>query len=384
MATRIMVSGAVASQPLFSGGNTWAFLQYVLGLRRLGIIPYYVEQIDREDCIDENWHRTTFDDSVNVRYFRALIERFDLMGYAALLEYDGPGHVGLSHAEVQQLAPDIDLLINMSGRLHIQQILNRVRRRLYLDMDPGYTQIWQEQYGIDMNLRGHDLYATVGLNLSEPECPFPTCGVRWEKTLPPVVIDEWRGAQTAGDFYSTIADWRGFGAVEWHGVWYGQKSDEFLRVIDLPRKTSVKLELCLFIHPGEQDRTRLEKHGWRLASPELHAANVEAYQKYIFASRGEFTAVKQGYSAGRTGWFSDRSACYLAAGRPVITQDTGIGRHLPTGMGLLTFDGLAAAVDALEKVENNYTRHATAAAAFAREYLDSNVVLSRLLSLAGV
>jgi hypothetical protein len=225
---------------------------------------------------------------------------------------------------------------------------------------------------------------TVGLNLGEPDCPFPTCGIDWQSTLPPVVTMEWSTDQPPGPAYSTVADWRGFGTMEWHGIRYGQKADEFLRLIDLPRRTSASLELCLFIHPEEPDRSDLEEHGWRLSSPSDQVATPDTYREYIFRSRGEFTAVKQGYATGRSGWFSDRSACYLTAGRPVIVQDTGIGRHVPTGTGLLTFDSLESAMFALEQVESDYTRHATAAAAFAREFLDSDIVLDRLLRLAGI
>ena len=379
-----MISGAMASYPLSGGGNSWAFLQYVLGLRRLGFNTYYIEQVNPEDCVDDDSNRTCFSASANARYFRMLIERFDLAGHAALLEYDGPGHVGLSHAEVQKLAPDIDLLINISGRLDIKQVLKAVRQRIYLDMDPGYTQIWQEQYGQDMNLGGHDLYVTVGLNLGQPECPFPTCGIRWEHTLPPVVIDEWTTTRPAGAAYSTVADWRSFSPVEWRGVWYKQKADEFKRIIELPRRATIPLELCLLIHPGEQDRIELERHGWQLVSPGVHAASPDSYHDYILQSRAEFTAVKQGYAAGRTGWFSDRSACYLAAGRPVIMQDTGIGKYVPIGDGLLTFTDIDSAAQAIKRVESDYSHHAAAATAFARQFLDSDLVLSRLLQLAGI
>lgn len=384
MSKRIMISGAMACHPLSGAGNSWAFLQYVLGLRRLGFKVYYVEQLDPEDCIDENSRQTYFTASANARYFRMLVERFDLAGDAALLEYDGPGHVGLSHAEVEEIAPEIDLLINVSGRLHMEQVLEAARRRMYLDIDPGYTQIWQEQYGEDMNLAGHDLYVTIGLNFGNRDCPLPTCGIDWYHTLPPVVLDAWMEKEPPGEAYTTVADWRGYGAVEWNGVWYGQKADEFKRIIDLPSRTPAELELCLLIDPGEPDRGELERHGWRLVPPRVHTATPDSYHNYISHSRGEFTVVKPGYAAGRTGWFSDRSACYLAAGRPVILQDTGIGKYLPTGDGLLTFTDVDSAAEAIGRVESDYSRHAAAAAAFAREFLDSDLVLSRLLGLAGI
>ena len=384
MPKRVIVAGAIESHPISGAGNTWAFLQYVLGFRRLGFETYYVEQLEPEDCIDEDGNRTSFRCSVNARHFSALMEKFNLLGYGSLLESGGAGHVGLSLAEVASLARDVDLLVNISGRLSFESILGAVRRRLYLDMDPGYTQIWQEQYGANMNLRGHDVHVTVGLNLGAPDCPLPTCGIEWQKTVPPVVMEEWETAKPGGKNYTTIADWRGVGAVQWRGIWYGQKADEFAKIIDLPRRLELPLELCLFIHPDEPGLMDLKTHGWRLVSPASHASTTDTYRDYVIGSRGEFTVVKQGYAAGRTGWFSDRSACYLAAGRPVIIQDTGIGAYLPTGSGLLTFSDLDGAAEALHQVETSYAKHAEAAVSFARKFLDSDRVLSRLLQLAGV
>ena len=298
MPKRIMISGAIACHPLYGAGNSWAFLQYVLGFRNLGFETYYVEELNAEDCVNDEGDPAEFISSSNVRYFRGLIQRFNLTGCAALLESKGCGYVGLSLGEIQKIAADIDLLINLSGRLHVKSVLSAVRRRMYVDLDPGYTQIWQEQYGVDMNLRDHDVHVTVGLNLGRPECPLPTCGIDWQSTLPPVVIAEWTTNRPPGDTYSTVGDWRGFKPVEWHGKWYGQKADEFSRLLDLPQRVSVPLELCLDIHPDDPDKSNLEKHGWRLICPRHHVSTVDGYRDYIFASRGEFTAVKQGYAAG--------------------------------------------------------------------------------------
>jgi hypothetical protein len=379
-----MVAGAIAHHPLGGAGNAWAFLQYVLGFRQLGFDTYYVEHIESTHTIDDAWQPASFATSANAAFFRTLIDRFGLSGQAALLEWNGTGHVGLSHAEVEQLAQDTDLFVNMSGRFHLRPVLGAVRRRLYLDLDPGFVQIWQERYGVDMNLRGHDVYVTVGLNLGAPDCPLPTCGIQWHTTLPPVVLDQWTTTEPPGSSYTTVADWRGYSPVEWRGVWYGQKAEEFMRIIQLPRCVSVPLELCLAIHPNEPDFCKLEENGWQLSAPRRHCATPDTYRDYIRGSRGEFTVVKHGYAAGHSGWFSDRSACYLAAGRPVIVQDTGIGAHVPTGTGLLTFTDLDGAAAAIARVEHDYARHAAAAAAFAREHLDSDRVLARLLELAGV
>src|SRR5687767_2865066 len=148
MAKRIIVAGSIESHPLAGAGNTWAFLQYVLGFRRLGFETYYVEQLDPRDCIDDNENRASFSASANARHFRALMEKFNLREQASLLDSAGTDHVGLSYSEVETLARGADLLINISGRLNFDSILRAVRRRMYLDMDPGYTQLWQEQYGV--------------------------------------------------------------------------------------------------------------------------------------------------------------------------------------------------------------------------------------------
>jgi hypothetical protein len=386
---RIMIGGAIAQHPLGGGGNAWAFLQYVLGFRALGFDTYYVEHIDTQRCIDDDWQAVPFERSANVRFFRAVVERFALSGHAALLERDGPAgssahSEGLTHAAVQDLASDTDLFINMSGRFHLRPILGSARRRMYLDLDPGFTQIWQAQYGVDMNLPGHDVYVTVGLNLGAPDCPLPTCGLPWQTTLPPVSLEHWATDRPPGAAYSTVADWRGYSPVEWNGAWYGQKAEEFVRIIDLPQRVSVPLELCLAIHPDEPDRQRLLANGWQLVAPRERVATPDAYRNYIHAARGECTVVKHGYAAGRTGWFSDRSACYLAAGRPVIIQETGIGAHVPIGQGLLTFTDVESAAAALAEVEREYPTHASAAVAFAREHLDAHRVLSRLVDLAAL
>ena len=383
MSKRIMIAGCIAGAGPGYGGNTWAFLQYILGLRRLGFDIYYVEQIADEKCVDEKGRRVSFNDSVNASQFRGLLDRFALVDHAVLFDEAGSDSVGLSREEIDKLAPDIDLLINLSGILRLDFILSKVRKRMYLDMDPGYTQMWHD-LGFNIHLAGHDVYVTTGLNLGRTDCPLPTCGIRWDTTLPPVVLSEWVSEQPPGSAYTTVADWRGFKPLQWRGVWYGQKADEFLRLIDLPRRVPVPLEICLLINSNETARSELEQHRWRLVSPQDHASTSDAYRKYILGSRGEFTVVKGGYTAGRTGWFSDRSGCYLAAGRPVIIQDTGIGKYLPTGSGLLIFTDIDSAAEAIDNVEKDYGRQAAAAASFAREYLDSDRVLSRLVSLAGI
>ncbi len=384
MAKRLIVAGALAQHPIGGGGNAWAFLQYILGFRKLGFETYYVEHIATDNCFDEGWQRTSFAQSANVKFFRDIMHEFGFAERSSLLLEGSSEHVGLSLPELEEVAAASELFLNMSGRFHIRSVLDATRRRAYLDMDPGFVQVWQEQYKVDMNLQGHDVHFTVGLNLGTPRCPLPTCGIDWHTTLPPVVLDRWANSGPCGERYTTVADWRGYSAVEWNGRWYGQKSEEFLKLLDLPRRVAAPLEICLAIHPDEVDRSALLDHGWHLSEPRQQVSSVDSYRAYICHSRGELTAVKNGYAAGCTGWVSDRSVCYLAAGRPVIVQDTGIGAHLPLGSGLLTFDSVDGAARAIEQVEADYDRHAAAARELARTHFDSDRVLPRLLAIAGV
>lgn len=382
MPTRVAVAGGLARHPIAAGGYAWAFLQYALGFRALGCEVLYVEHLDAADCIDADWRPVPFAASANAAVLRAVAARHGLD--VALQLRDGSAWLGRSPAEVRDWVAAADLFVNLSGRWHRHDVMAGARRRVYVDLDPGFTQIWQARYGADMNLAGHDAYCTVGLNLGRAGCPLPTLGLRWHALLPPVVLEEWPPLGGPGAAWTTVADWRGYAPVEWDGIWYGQKAEELLRVLDLPARAGVPLELCLAIHPDEPDLPRLRAHGWRLSEPRQHAADSEAYRAYVRASRGEWSVAKHGYVAGRSGWVSDRSACYLAAGRPAVVQDTGLAGHLPLGEGLLVFDDVAGAAAALQAVERDYARHAAAARALAAVHFDARRVLAGLLDLAGV
>ena len=217
MPLRIAVAGGLARNPIAAGGYAWAFLQYVLGLRALGCEVLYVEHVDAKDCIDDAWQPAPFAASANAAVFRAVVARHGLDG--ALLLRDGEAWLGRSRAAVRDWIDGADLFVNLSGRFHLREVMAGARRRIYVDLDPGFTQIWQAQYGVDMNLAGHDAYCTVGLNLGRPDCPIPTLGLTWHALPPPVVLDEWAPSGPPGTHYTTVADWRGYAPVEWQGVW---------------------------------------------------------------------------------------------------------------------------------------------------------------------
>jgi len=380
MALRVAVAGGLARHPIGAGGYAWVFLQYVLGFRALGAEVRYVEHVDAKDCIDDAWQPAPFADSANAAAFRATLARHGLDG--SLLQQDGDGAIGASRAELRDWVATADLFVNLSGRWHLRDVMDAARRRVYVDLDPGFTQIWQAAYGSDMNLAGHDAWVTVGLNVGRPDCPVPTLDRHWHPLPPPVLLEAWQPVAERQPAYTTVADWRGYSPIEWQGVWYKQKADEFLRLIDLPRRVPVPLEICLAIHPDEPALPEIRAGGWLLSDPRVEAADDETYRRYLRRSRGEFSVAKHGYVVGRTGWVSDRTACYLAAGRPAVVQDTGLGRDLPLGEGLLAFADGDGAVAALAAVERDYDRHAAAARALAAEHFDARRVLQRLLEIA--
>jgi hypothetical protein len=234
---------------------------------------------------------------------------------------------------------------------------------------------------------GHDQFVTIGQNIGLPECTIPTCGLAWVTTPPPVVLNSWPpSSMPPVRGVSSIASWRGpYGPMEYAGQIYGQRVHEFRKLIELPRKCRQAIELALDIHPSDgKDRDRLLENGWRLVDPRVVAGDPYSYQEYIQSSQAEFMVAQGMYVKSKSGWFSDRSVCYLASGRPVIAQDTGLKEHYPTGLGLMLFSTLDEALAAIDDVLSHYTRHAAAAREIAEDVFDSDKVLARLLSRLGV
>jgi hypothetical protein len=222
---------------------------------------------------------------------------------------------------------------------------------------------------------------TVGGCIGQDDCPIPTCGLDWTPTLPPVVLDRWPAAKHPPRHpFTTVANWRGYGSVVADGVHYGQKAHSLRELLGIPERATAEVALALSIHPDERpDLEALTGHGWRLLDPVAEAGTPAAYRDFVRDSTGELGIAKSGYVRSRSGWFSDRSACYLASGRPVVAQDTGFDAILPTGEGLLTFEGVDDAAVAFEEVCGDYPRHQRAARAIAETHLDANVVLRRFL-----
>ncbi|MBI4870261.1 MAG: glycosyltransferase family 1 protein [Candidatus Riflebacteria bacterium] len=363
------------------GGATWAVLQYLLGFRRLGHEVHFVEPIAAQAIRPAG---ASLESSVNAAYFRDVVRDFGIEECASLL---GPERqtVGVSYAGLRELARGADVLVNISGMLTDAALLEPIPVRLYLDLDPAFNQLWHATQGVDMHFDGHTHFVTVGQAIGRPDCPVPTCGRSWLTTLQPVVLEHWPVAGPGVyDALTTIGHWRGYGSIEHAGVFYGQKAHSLRPLIALPRKAPMRLLLAMAIHPGEtKDLDLLSRNGWELIDPATVAGTPRTYQRFIQGSRAEFGLAKSGYAVSRCGWLSDRSVAYLASGRPVLAQDTGLEAFMPSGRGLFTFRTEEDVLAAIEQLRGDYVTHARAARELAQEHFDSDRVLSLLLQRTG-
>jgi hypothetical protein len=372
--------GAVISLHPFSPGNAWNRLHYALGLRELGHDVIYLEEVEPRACVDRHGRPCAFEHSANREHFRATMDAFGFTEKACQIYNCGEATFGLSLRAVLALARDADLLLNISGHVRTGAILDNARRKVYLDQDPVYTQLWHAEYGKDFNFTGHDVYFTVGLNIGTPHTDIPDCGLRWHHTLPPVVLDYWpvRDDPSAARF-TTVASLGRYNDLCYRGTWYRSKYEELKRYAELPRRAGQEMEAALRGCSEEDEGLhRLRDGGWSLFDA-VRIDSLSAHQAYIAGSRAEIGITKHAYVQGRSGWFSDRSAIYLASGKPVLAQATGFQRCLPAGRGLLTFADMEEAIAGVESINRDYAAHCRAARALAAEYLDHRKVLPAML-----
>jgi hypothetical protein len=375
---RIIVSGLIAQYPL--GGVTWDYFQYVLGLARLGHDVYYLEDTGQ-------WPYNPCEGGVskgceyNVKYLATLMARF---GLAEKWAYRFPWQsqwFGLSEAKRTDVMRSADLLINVSGVLEQPEHYRQVRRLAYIDSDPVFTQVKLARGQMDFRklIDVHDVHFSFGEHLSTA---VPDTGHRWRPTRQPVVLSEWHPATPYRETFTTVMNWTSYNPVVYGGQTYGQKDVEFLHFLDLPSLvTPTRLEIA--VNEGKTRRTPhvlLAHKGWHVVDPEVVCPDLDSYRQYIESSQAEWSVAKNGYVVGQPGWFSCRSACYLAAGRPVVVQNTGFGAVLPVGEGLLPFTTAEEAMAAIQAVKADYARHARAARAIAEAYFDSDIVLTRLIN----
>jgi hypothetical protein len=383
MRDTIVVAGALAQKPR-QAGHTWQFLQYLLGFRRLGWNVLFLDRLEPEMCVDANGNPVQVERSVNLEYFAEVMRTCGLERSCALL-VNGQSVFGLDRVRVLERVRRSALLLNVMGYLDDEELLAAAPKRVFLDTDPGFGQMWLE-LGLADIFRGHDVHVTVAENIGQPTCGIPTCGLDWKTTRQPVVLDLWRrrGNERRSAFTS-VGAWRGpYAPISLNGITYGLRAHEFRKFAHIPKLSGRPFDIALDIDLAEtKDLELLSENGWTLVSPRAAAGDLWTYRRFLQSSFAEFMVARGIYVQTRSGWFSERSICYLASGTPVLAQDTGLNGLLPVGEGLLTFSTVDEAAAGVEAICSDHGRHAAAAAELAEAHFGSDLVLERLLTTVG-
>ncbi|HEX6080491.1 MAG TPA: hypothetical protein VF197_12745 [Methylomirabilota bacterium] len=377
---RIVVMHLAGRYPL--GGIGWQALHYVLGLHQLGHDVHYVEDSGAHPY-DPRVKSVVEDSAYGVAFLSDVMGRFDLGDRWTYVDpVTGAHHGGLSRDGLERLYRDADALFNVCGATRLREEHLQCPIRVYVETDPVFEQIRiaEGDRGAIMALEDHTHHFTYGENLGQPDCPIPLEKFAWRTTRPPVVPDLWATPfDPSAERFTTVATWRNAGKdIRFRGETYlWSKHQNFLKMVDLPTRTRQPIEMALEVNDPDS-RALLARNGWMLSDAYQVSRNIETYRQHIRRSRGEFTVAKDLVARTYSGWFSDRSVCYLAAGKPVVTQDTGFGKYIPEGVGLLAFDTVEGAAASLDEVNRDYRRHSGAARRIAVEYFAAERVLGRL------
>lgn len=376
---RIIVCGLIAQYPL--GGVAWDYLQYVVGLERLGLDVYYIEDTGQWPFNPQEQGVSTGCD-FNVEYLGSLMARY---GLSERWSYRFPYQeqwFGMPDALREDVVGSADLLLNVSGCLKSPDRYRSVRTLAYIDSDPIFTQlkVLKRQTNMIRNLQQHDVLFSFGEALADGRAHLSDTGFIWHPTRQPIVLDEWAPLPERYGL-TTVMNWTSYKDIQHAGRTFGQKDSEFPAFLALPKAMpQVTFELAL--NDGKTRRSPksgLRREGWRVLDPNEVCPDLDSYRDFIASSHAEWSVAKGGYVEGRSGWFSCRSACYLAAGRPVVVQSTGFESYLPTGEGLLSFVDFDGARRAIEVLESDYQAHAQAARQLAQTHFSSDRVLSDVL-----
>jgi hypothetical protein len=344
---------------------------YLLGLRALGHDVFYVE--DTGECVYDPVQNTrSLDPGYGTKYIHDALAPHGLGDRWAFVNYDGSYH-GRSAAEVRRHCAEADLFLNLSGGSWFwRDEYLEIPRKAFIDSDPGFTQLAiakAEPWYVEFFQRFDRLF-TFGANVGTPLSPIPVGPFQWHKTWQPVTLSQWRPSAPPRDRFTSVMTWR----IESFEDVDGNKDQEFLRYIDLPARTAQPFELAI-----NGPRALLEEHGWATVDAMAVSRTPWQYRDFIHGSKAEFGVAKHTYVVNRTGWFSDRTECYLASGRPALVQDTGWTSHLPHGEGLLAFSSPEEALAGIDRIDSDYARHARRAEEIARECFDAGRVLGRLI-----
>ncbi len=380
---RVLVLGYIVRGPL--AGYAWHHVQYVIGLKRLGFDVWYFE--DSEDwpsCYDPRRNLTDSDPTYGLHFADMLFKRVglsDRWGYfdAHLKQWHGP-----AGGKALELATTTDVIINLSGINPLRGVWSQVPLRVYVDTDPVFTQVRHlTDPWFKARTDQHNRFFSFGVNLKQPGCSVPDDGYAWVPTRQPVCTDLWPVTPPVDidqhqPSFTTVMQWDSYAKREYQGIHFGMKSMSFEPYANLPAQVApISLELAM---TGDDAAQRLSKLGWRINNPLKVTSDPWRYQGYIQQSLGEWSIAKHGYVSTGSGWFSERSCCYLASGRPVVVQDTGFSDWLPCGDGLIAFNNPDEAVAGIHQVMQRYPHHCAAARALVETYFDASKVLTDLMN----
>jgi hypothetical protein len=400
---RIVVVGTLASMPY--AGMAWMHMQIAVGLLRLGHDVYYME-VTSVWPYDPARKMKVNDSDYAVPYLARVADYFGMSGrWAYRRSFLDNQWLGMTKEKAEDLLAHADLVLNVAGATRVRSKYNlKVKRLVYYGTDPVYHEIaFASRDDIARRtVDQHDDFITYGENIGKPDCPIPPLPRLRSRTRQPILIDFWEnGAPTRREF-TTVCNWKQSGHdIQFRGeTYYWSKDREFMKFINLPMLVQTPIELSMGLvdskvtRPGfgdlipalgmtEGELELLTNNGWKLNDAHKFTTDPWSYRSYIIASRGEFSVARDQNVRLRSGWFSERSACYLAAGRPVITQDTGFSASLPTGEGLFAFNSTDEIVAAFEAIQSDYGRHSRAALAIAYEYFRAETVLAKVLNDLG-
>jgi hypothetical protein len=384
---RIVLASYLVRYPI--GGQFWHVGHYLIGLRALGHDVWFYEDTDYYDLAYEPIRNEL---GYNYEYgVQAVGEFLATIGFSdrwLFVENKSGKEHGPGAGRADQLMREADLFVNLAGINPISPERRNGRPSIYIDIDPAFTQLKIDagDEALKRMLNEHTWHFTYGENIGTSRSPVPTCDFDWHPTRQPVVLDVWATPDTPpGGSYTTVGTWNSVGReVTYRGErLHWNKRREWLQYLNLPALTGASFEIAMDVWKTPEDYERLTRDGWKIVEPLTVSRDPDHYRDYLKSSRGEFTVAKDMNVRLRSGWFSDRAACYLAAGRPVITQDTGFGDVLPLGLGLHAFKTIAEAAEAVQMIERDYDRASAHASEVAREYFAAERVLGSMLSVIG-
>ncbi|HUI08078.1 MAG TPA: glycosyltransferase family 1 protein [Verrucomicrobiae bacterium] len=415
---RIIVTGLVGQYAF--GGVAWDYLQFVEGFRQLGHDVFYLEDTEMWPY-DPIQNTISNDCRYNVKYLGDVMEKFGLGDRWIYRNAPDGSYHGRPETETKAICATADVFLNVSGCGWLRPEYLRIPKKIFLDSDPLFTQVALvsgKQDVID-RIRAHDFHFTFAENIHARDCRIPAAGFRWIPTRQPIVLEWWQSARrqaaptlgepAAGgrvegsvpemsemlrqaqhdskeirDVFTTVMNWVSYKSCEYDGETWGQKDVEFMKFIDLPQQTAQNFEIAMGMGPGMTRPTELlQRKGWQIIEPGDHLPDPWKYRDYLRGSKGEWSVAKEGYVKSRSGWFSCRSACYLALGRPCVLQDTGWSAHYPTGHGLCAFGTMEEAVAGIDAINADYAVHARAARQVAERMFDARRVLGQMLERVG-